>query len=157
MTSSRTLRNRQTACTLFVNHFLRRLRHIRTEGRSNGKVVPVQVMKVHRGKEVQFSVFVINTVHWGEKVGFTPRPFFLRGKSAQYTMNTKLGEPQSQSGRFVDEIILKLLFEFEPRFLGCPVGSVVTIATTLSRLTDANRGHPVKQTAMSTSTVHGNV
>jgi hypothetical protein len=84
-------------------------------------------MKVHRGKEVQFNVFIMNTLHWGEKVGFTPRQFLFRGKSAQYPMNAKLGEPQSQPGRTVDEIILKLLFEFEPRFLGCPVGSVYSI------------------------------
>ena len=97
--------------------------------------------------------FVIITLHWSEKFGFSPRPFFL---SAQYPMNTKLGEPQSQPGRFVDEIILKLLLEFEPRFLGCPVGNVTT-ATTLSGLTDANKRHPVKQTATTTSMVHGNV
>jgi hypothetical protein len=50
----------------------------------------------------------------------------------KYPMNTKLGESQSQSWRFVDEILLKLLLEFEPRFLGCPVGSDVTVATTVS-------------------------
>jgi len=175
---------------------------------SNGEVVSVQVMKVHGGKEVQFHVFVINTLHWGEKVGFTPRPFFLSGKSAHCPLNTqlgepycqpsaqcplntklgepqcqpsahcplntklgepqcqpsahcplntKLGEPQCQPERFIYEIILKLLLEFEPRSLGCPVGSVVTVATAPSRFTGANRGHPVQQTVTSTSMVRGNV
>jgi len=79
--------------------------------------------EVHGGKEVQFHLFVINTLHWDEKFGFTLRPFFLRRRSAHCPLNTKQGEPQSQPGRFTRDIILKILVELEPRLLGCPVGS----------------------------------
>jgi hypothetical protein len=34
---------------------------------------------------------------WRLVVSFTPRPFYLRGKSSQYPLDRKLGGPQSWS------------------------------------------------------------
>jgi hypothetical protein len=36
-------------------------------------------------------------------VSFTPRPLYPQGKSPWYTLDRRLGEPQSHSGRGVEE------------------------------------------------------
>jgi hypothetical protein len=40
---------------------------------------------------------------WRLVVTFTPRPLYLQGKSPWYSLDRRLGEPQSRSGRDGEE------------------------------------------------------
>jgi hypothetical protein len=74
-----------------------------------------------------------STIHdlgtrWGWVVSFTPRPFYPREKSPRYPLETRLGGPQSRSGRCGEE---KNLASAGNR---TPAVQPVPILTELSRL-----------------------
>jgi hypothetical protein len=50
-------------------------------------------------------------------VSFKPRPLYPRGKSPGNTLDRRLGEPQSRSGRCGEEKNTMVLPGIEPRFL----------------------------------------
>jgi len=57
----------------------------------------------------------------------------IHDKYSRCTLHTKVGGGPSPSGRFEEDRTLLLLTGIEPRFLGCPVRSLVTVHTELSR------------------------
>jgi hypothetical protein len=64
----------------------------------------------------------------------TIRPPCLRGNSPRYSRNRRIGVPHRWSARFGEDKNILPLSGIEPRFLGRPARSVVTIPSTLFRL-----------------------
>jgi hypothetical protein len=59
------------------------------------------------GEFMYRSIFFLDLgTSWRWVVSFTPRPFYLRGNSLRYTLDRRLGGPQSQSGWRGEEKIL---------------------------------------------------
>lgn len=75
------------------------------------KVVGIHATKAYRGS-LGISAPILNLgtrTRWRCVASFTPRPSYPRGMSSRYPLNRRLG------GRFVEEINLLSLPEFEPR------------------------------------------
>jgi hypothetical protein len=60
-------------------------------------------MKAYWGAEVQLHAFFDLDTRWTWVVSFTHRPLYPQGKSPWYPMDTRLGGPQSRSGRGGEE------------------------------------------------------
>ena len=68
-------------------------------------------------------------------VSFTPRPPYSRGKRPPYTLNRRLGGPQTVPGSLWGQISLPVL-RTGSHFLDCPAHSLVTISNKLSWIHD---------------------
>lgn len=71
----------------------------------------------------------LGAAEWpASRLGFLPP-----GTIIQHSVTGRLGGPRSQSGRFGEETNLLSLPVFEPRSIGRPARSPVTVLNTLSR------------------------
>jgi hypothetical protein len=86
-------------------------------------------MKTYGGMDVQIHL----GTSWRLVVSFTPRPLYLRGKSACYPLDRRLGGPQIRSGRCGVEKILDSAGTRTPIPRLCSPEPVTT-PTELSRL-----------------------
>jgi hypothetical protein len=60
-------------------------------------------MKPYWGSEGIALLILDLGTRWGLVVSFTPRPFYLQGKSPRYPLDKRLGGPQIRSGRGGEE------------------------------------------------------
>jgi hypothetical protein len=60
-------------------------------------------MKVYWETEVQLHAFFDLSTRWRWVVSLTPRPLYLQEKSPRYSLDRRLGGPQSRSGRDGEE------------------------------------------------------
>jgi hypothetical protein len=60
-------------------------------------------MKAYWGSGFIASRIIDLGIRWRWVVSFTPRPLYPQGKSSWYPLDTKLGGPQSRSGRGDEE------------------------------------------------------
>jgi hypothetical protein len=97
----------------------------------HSKIFNIQVMKGSR-RNRGVALLILNPGRrWKWVVNITLRPLYSRQRK-WHAVNTKLGGPQSKSGRFVEERI-NCLVAGGIRRLDRPARSPVTTPTTLSR------------------------
>jgi hypothetical protein len=85
--------------------------------------------------EWRCSSTILNLVtRWKWVVSLTLLLLYPWGESLPYSLDRRLGEPQSLSGRYAEEKNLFPLPGIESRFLGRPARSLVATPIELSRL-----------------------
>jgi hypothetical protein len=95
------------------------------------KSCPIALLKGTWGKDVQVHILLTSVLYKGSCSVSSPDNL-PAGNDPRYPLAKNLGEPQSRSVQFVEEINLLHFPGIESRFLGHPSRSLVTVPTATS-------------------------
>jgi hypothetical protein len=98
------------------------------------KVVSMHAKKEYEGVKAWLNSFLTPTLDGGKWSASRPGHFTPVESAPPIPFNRRLGGPQKRSGRYGEENNPLPLPGIEPRFLGRPAHSLVTIPTALPQL-----------------------